>query len=127
MPARTDCPNALIYLKFGQPRYALPLSLAIPVSAIAMEDPYLSAISIEAKKVDAATQPTLDNAAPQSTNDRGVHLQAFEEDLKARYKGSYTFYVKLSRRCREEILQEYRDGASIDALREKIMDRFMRR
>ena len=88
MPARTDCPNTLIHLRFGQLRYALLLSLAIPVSAIAMEDPYLSAISIEAKKVDAATQPILDNAAPRST---------------------------------------YRVGASIDALSEKIMDRFMRR
>ena len=125
MPARTARPNALIHLRFGRLRCAMLLSLAIPFSTIAAEDPYLSAISVEAEKVDAAAQPTLDSPAPQPANDGGVDLRAFEEDLKARYKGSYTFYVKLPQRSREEIFQEYRDGASIETLRKKIMDRFM--
>jgi len=125
MPARTAQPNALIKFRFGRLRCAMLLSLATPFSTIAAEDPYLSAISVEAEKVDAAAQPTLDSPAPQPTNDGGVDLRAFEEDLKARYKGSYTFYAKLPQRSREEIFQEYRDGASIDALRKKIMDRFM--
>jgi len=63
MPARTDCPNALIIFRFGQQRYAILLSLAMPVSAIAMENSYLSANSIEAKKVNAAIQPALDGAS----------------------------------------------------------------
>lgn len=94
--------------------------------ACAEDDPYLSAISQEAKKVEAEAQPTLVEPGESGTQtDGGLNLQAFEEDLKAQYKGSYTFYRKLPRRTREEIFLEYRDGASIDEIRKKIMDRFL--
>ena len=125
MSARTPCPNTMNSFGFGFLGYALLLCLPISTGAIAAEDPYLSAISVEAEKVDAATQPTLDSPEPQQGSDDGASLRSFEDDLKARYKGSYTFYVKLPQRSREEIFLEYRDGASIDEIRKKIMDRFL--
>ncbi len=92
----------------------------------AEEDPYLSAISREAKKVETPTQPAVtETSEPVPQESGGLDLQAFEEDLKARYKGSYTFYQKLPRRSREEVFLEYRNGASIDEIRKKIMDRFL--
>ncbi|MCU7852552.1 MAG: hypothetical protein KZQ80_10100 [Candidatus Thiodiazotropha sp. (ex Monitilora ramsayi)] len=98
----------------------------LPMNVVAEEDPYLSAISSEASKVDSTEQPTLDTPDVQPTkDDGGLDLQAFEEDLKASYQGSYTFYQKLPRRTREEVFQVYSDGASIDEVRKMIMDRFL--
>ncbi|MCG8037820.1 MAG: hypothetical protein JAZ19_12385, partial [Candidatus Thiodiazotropha taylori] len=57
--------------------------------------------------------------------DEGAAQVAFEEDLKSRYLGSYTFYKKLPRRAREEVYEEYKGGASIDEIRQKIMNRFL--
>jgi hypothetical protein len=104
---------------------ALTLGMAAGLCA-AEEDPYLSAISSEAAKVDGTAQPTLEQGEAQSVSpDGGPTIEAFEEDLKSRYKGSYTFYEKLPRRTREEVFEEYRNGASIDEIRKKIMDRFL--
>ncbi|MCU7883008.1 MAG: hypothetical protein KZQ82_02310 [Candidatus Thiodiazotropha sp. (ex Lucinoma annulata)] len=93
---------------------------------VADEDPYLSAISSEAAKVET-TAPVLDGdegSAVESTA-VGPSMHAFEGDLKARYMGTFTFYKRLPRRAREEIFEEYKGGASIDEIRKKIMDRFL--
>jgi hypothetical protein len=103
--------------------------LLLAVSSLhvfAEEDPYLSAISQEAKKVVVPSQPDSAEPGESATPLVGeLDLRAFEEDLKARYKGSYTFYTKLPRRTQDEIFLEYRDGASMDEIRKKIMDRFL--
>ncbi len=98
--------------------------LVLTQISVAEEDPYLSAISIEAEKVESAEITTSDEAGKIETGD-GPSLQAFEDDLKTRYMGSFTFYKKLPRRSREEVFEEYKAGASIDEIREKIMDRFL--
>jgi hypothetical protein len=95
-------------------------------SAIAEDDDYLSEISAEAKKRDAK----LSTQGELKSNQEGLMEQdaaqvAFEEDLKSRYMGSYTFYKKLPRRAREEVYEEYQGGASIDEIRQKIMNRFL--
>ena len=120
--------NALIRGAISGFVKGLLLMLAMSGGLLAEEDPYLSAISQEASKVEAETQPTLSEPTetPGQTED-GLSLQAFEEDLKTRHKGSYTFYQKLPRRSREEVFQEYRNGASIDELRKTIMERFLHR
>ncbi len=118
--------NVLIFGMFGSGMWILFLLAASTLHVFAEEDPYLSAISQEAKKVEAPSQP--DSTAtddPVTQSEGELNLQAFEEDLKARYKGSYTFYKKLPRRTQEEVFLEYRDGASIDEIRKKIMDRFL--
>lgn len=120
--------NALIKKAFGRVVWAVPMTLAFNVSVVAEEDPYLSAISQEAKKVEAEGQSTLtESGSPDAESEEGLSLKAFEEDLKTRHKGSYTFYQKLPLRSREEVFQEYRDGASIDELRQTIMQRFLQR
>ncbi len=101
---------------------------ALPLGLLAEEDPYLSAISSEAAKVDAAEQPTLDTADEEVDSEAGgIDMQAFEEELKASYQGSFTFYEKLPRRVREEVFQVYSDGASIEEVRDMIMQRFLNR
>ncbi|MEW8507601.1 MAG: hypothetical protein AB2598_12940 [Candidatus Thiodiazotropha sp.] len=90
----------------------------------AEEDPYLSAISSEAEKVEPA-ETTSNSESVEDGESGGPNLQAFEEDLRARYMGSFTFYKKLPRRSREEVFEEYKGGASIDEIRKKIMDRFL--
>ncbi len=120
--------NALFHGVFGWAPWGLLLLLCIGGSALAEEDPYLSAISQEAKKVEAETQPTLaEPSADSGQTEDGLNMQAFEEDLKTRHKGSYTFYKKLPRRSQEEVFQEYHDGASIDEIRQTIMERFLHR
>lgn len=127
MPALVHS-NALFRKVLWGVAWVVPLSFALNVGALAEEDPYLSAISQEAKKVDAEDQPTLAKpGSPGAGDEEGLSLKAFEEDLKTRHKGSYTFYQKLPLRSREEIFQEYRDGASIDELRQTIMQRFLQR
>ncbi|MEW8395104.1 MAG: hypothetical protein AB2707_02980 [Candidatus Thiodiazotropha sp.] len=74
--------------------------------------------------MESTEASTLAETAGDEETD-GPSLQAFEEDLKARYMGSFTFYKKLPRRSREEVFEEYKGGASIDEIRKKIMDRFL--
>ena len=124
MSTRAARSNLLICRIFGQLTVAMVLLAVSALCAVAEEDPYLSAISQEAEKVETPSSPAPTEAGGPAAQD-GLNLQSFEEDLKARYKGSYTFYQKLPRRSREEVFQEYRDGASIDEIRKKIMDRFL--
>jgi hypothetical protein len=120
--------NALIKKAFEWVAWAVPMTLAFNAGVMAEEDPYLSAISQEAKKLEAEGQPTLsESGSTTGETEEGLNLRAFEEDLKTRHKGSYTFYQKLPLRSREEVFQEYRDGASIDELRQTIMQRFLQR
>lgn len=83
------------------------------------EDDYLSALKAEASKVGAPV-------TGGSADDR-LSRESFENELKAKYAGSATFYGKLDAANREEIYQEYRAGATISELRKKIMDRFLHR
>ncbi|MBV2093098.1 MAG: hypothetical protein KUF72_19630 [Candidatus Thiodiazotropha sp. (ex Ctena orbiculata)] len=94
--------------------------------AVAQDDDYLSEISAEASKIDSKL-PTQGEAESNQDGlaDEGAAQVAFEEDLKSRYLGSYTFYKKLPRRAREEVYEEYKGGASIDEIRQKIMNRFL--
>ncbi|MET0060847.1 MAG: hypothetical protein AB2552_07205 [Candidatus Thiodiazotropha endolucinida] len=111
-----------IFLKFKV--FALFAMLLFAQFTVAEEDPYLSAISSEAEKVESTETTTGSEVDDEDVVD-GPSLKAFEEDLKASYMGSFTFYKKLPRRSREEVFEEYKGGASIDEIRKKIMDRFL--
>ena len=106
---------------------AIALCLVASLSQVsaADEDAYLSEISSEAEKIDTELPAAEKPAEDQSVPVEAAAQQAFEEDLKARYMGSYTFYQKLPRRAREEVYEEYKGGASIDEIRKKIMSRFL--
>ncbi|MEJ2618718.1 MAG: hypothetical protein P8163_00370 [Candidatus Thiodiazotropha sp.] len=94
-------------------------------SAAAEEDDYISQISAEAKKIDAGLSTPGQQQNQDGSTDKSAAQMAFEEDLKSRYMGSYTFYRKLPQRAREEVYEEYQGGASIDEIRQKIMNRFL--
>jgi hypothetical protein len=118
----------MIQLKICRYGWFLFICWALPMGLLAEEDPYLSAISSEASKVEASEQPTLDTAGEEVDGEAGgIDMQAFEEELKTSYQGSYTFYQKLPRRTREEVFQVYSDGASIEEVRDMIMQRFLNR
>ncbi|MCU7920216.1 MAG: hypothetical protein KZQ95_17940 [Candidatus Thiodiazotropha sp. (ex Epidulcina cf. delphinae)] len=110
MAARTVRLDAMLCILLKRHAFALFLICAFAQIAVAEEDPYLSAISSEAEKVDAA-QPAPDSGeGSEGKMTDGLSHQAFEDDLKARYMGSFTFYQKLPRRAREEVFDEYRGG-----------------
>jgi hypothetical protein len=123
---RSAHPNVLNNEMFGRVLSALLLAMVGRLYLYAEEDASLSAITQEAQKVEAETQPTLrETGEPVAAAEDGFGLLAFEEDLKTRCLGSYTFYLKLPERSREEVFLESRDGASIGEIREKIMDHFL--
>jgi hypothetical protein len=49
----------------------------------------------------------------------------FETLLERRHLGTYTVYSRLPERSREEVFLDYSGGAPIEALREKIIDRYL--
>ena len=104
--------------------FTLGFSPVVTLTAAETDD-YLSAITAEANKVEQGAP--IGTGATTTGESAGIDesLNRFESDLKARYRGSYTFYRKLPKRSREEIFQSYIDGASIDEIRKKIMDRFL--
>ncbi|MES9852595.1 MAG: hypothetical protein ABW170_12285 [Candidatus Thiodiazotropha sp. L084R] len=126
MAAQTTTFGKMRRVCLRQPIIALCLFGSLAQVSIADDDAYLSEISIEAQKVDSEL-PTKEEATLNSEagSDEDTARQAFEEDLKSRYMGSYTFYQKLPRRAREEVFEEYIGGASIDEIRKKIMNRFL--
>ena len=95
-------------------------------TATSADADYLSAISSEANKVESDSLSGLGGSDKDGT-ELDTARTAFETDLKTKYRGSYTFYKKLPRPGRDEIYQSYKEGASISAIREKIMDRFLQR
>ncbi|MBU0501343.1 MAG: hypothetical protein KJ558_16530 [Gammaproteobacteria bacterium] len=100
------------------------------------EKGYLDAITLEAEKVEqrqtgeqadshnphsAATQVP---PAPSNSAQPGLTMQQFEEKLKQDYLGTYSLYMKLSQRSKEEIYDSHARGASLDSLREKVLIRY---
>lgn len=101
------------------------------LSPVAAGDPYLDAVDEEAAKVGKDTtvnnSKSMRRGASGDTSARTADSSkaGFEALLRREHLGTYSFYRKLSQRSRDEIFGDYRDGASITALREKIVDRYL--
>jgi len=52
----------------------------------------------------------------------GVSIDAFESLLEEGYVGTFDFYRRLSEPKRKEVFAAYRGGASLDEVREKVID-----
>ena len=105
---------------------AFSISVVFPcVSTAGDADDYLSAISIEAEKVEESNLS--DAQSRRVAKKAGIEptLSEFESELKSRYRGSYTFYRKLPTRSREAIFMNFLDGVPMSDIRKKIMDRFL--
>ncbi len=93
-------------------------------------DPYLQLLAEEVTKVEEspgeavtvqgdATRMVAQSARPVPSRKR------FEELLRKQHVGTYSFYSRLTERSQEEIFVDYGNGASMEALREKVVDRYL--
>jgi len=102
--------------------------LCLLVAALhAADDPYLELLNEEATKVEArSTDKGSDGGESQADGQRpSASRERFEALLEDQHVGTFSFYRKLPERSRQEIFLDYRNGASMDALREKIVDRYL--
>jgi hypothetical protein len=99
-------------------RRLAPLVLILLSPLLRADDAYLDAIRTEADKLDAASVVAPARAAAEPA-------AGFEQELQARYRGTYLFYKKLPPKSQEEVLLEYQQGASIEDVRKTIMNRFL--
>jgi hypothetical protein len=94
------------------------LGLVFSMAARAADDgSYLELLNKEAMKQGVVARPETAGGAEQ--------VDAFEALLQKDYRGSYLFFKKLPPRSQEEILLDYQNGASINDVRKKIMDKFL--
>lgn len=134
--------TARVTVRSGPGRRSLPRSLrcacvlilssAPLTSAPAAEDTYLQLLDQEATKVEPnSTDTNADQTLAAAQDDsmaaaRPAPSRAlFEALLKRQHLGTYSFYDRLPERSREEIFLDYSSGASMEALREKIIDRYL--
>jgi len=92
-------------------------------------DDYLSELAAEVEKVEERAIDTTDSGVTQApsseTGETDAAREAFERKLKKHYLGSYGFYQKLPERTRQEVFEEFRKGADMDAIRRMIVDRLL--
>ena len=92
-------------------------------------DDYLSELAVEVEKVEGRAIDPEDSSVTQApsseTGEADVAREAFERQLKKHYLGSYGFYQKLPERTRQEVFEEFRKGADMDAIRRMIVDRLL--
>lgn len=106
------------------------LSLIFPISYSA-DDPYLQLLDEEVTKVGGVPTDTEGEGAgaPAPAGMAGTGIapsrEFFEAQLRQQHVGTYSFYRRLPERGREEIFLDYSNGTSVEALRKKIIDRFL--
>ena len=66
-----------------------------------------------------------ESLAPSPDFDEDLTWVEFEEELKSRFLGSFTFYKKLPQHSREEIYHGYLKGNAIKEIRKKVMNRYL--
>ena len=103
----------------------------LPVSHAA-DDAYLQLLDEEVTKVEAVSTDTVGGWCCPASQGRcegqaqvAPSRERFETQLRQQHVGTYSFYRRLPERSREEIFVDYANGASMEALREKIVDRYL--
>jgi len=128
----TRCGRTPLYRCFSHMAGAvLFVSTMLPVSHSA-DDGYLHQLDEEVTKVESISTDTVgdDVARPAKAGAKGQAQAApsrerFETQLRQQHVGTYSFYRRLPERSREEIFVDYANGASMEALREKVVDRYL--
>ena len=110
------------------------VSIALPLSVLhAADDPYLQMLDEEVTKVEAGSTDTgKEDAAARSAQTHGAQgaqpvpsRKSFEALLRQQHVGTYSFYRRLPERSREEIFVDFGSGASMESLRDKVVDRYL--
>lgn len=96
------------------------------------DDRYLELIDEEVSKVDSVP---VDKAGDEGEESRTAAATSaaqpvpsrkdFEALLRQEHVGTFSFYRRLPERSREEVFVDYSSGASMEALRDKIIDRYL--
>ena len=96
------------------------------------DDRYLELIDEEVSKVEGVSvdkpgdEGVTSGAAAVKPAAQSVPLREdFEALLRREHVGTFSFYRRLPERSREEIFVDYSNGASMEALRGKIIDRYL--
>jgi hypothetical protein len=111
--------------------FLLVLALTCLSASAVADDAYLQLLDAEATKVEPETTDTeVSDAAgdrePAAREMSGLaSREQFEALLRQENVGTYSFYRKLPERSREEIFVDYRNGASMEALRGKVVNRYL--
>jgi hypothetical protein len=104
------------------------LSTLLTVSHAA-DDPYLQLLDEEVTKVEGVSTDTERDGATAvvktSASRPASSREQFESQLRQQHVGTYSFYRRLPERNREEVFLDYNSGVSMEALREKVIDRFL--
>ena len=105
---------------------------AVLGAAQAADDAYLDQLDQEVTKVEPVTTDTsaepavaARSGATGATSRPDVSREGFETLLRRQHVGTYSFYQRLPDRSREEVYLDYSNGASMEALRAKIIDRYL--
>ena len=114
--------------------WALAAGLLVAPVAHAADDAYLRLLDEEVTKVNRSPTDTGDDDAgtsadpiPERARQPGPSRENFESLLRRQHVGTYSFYRRLPERTREEIHVDFANGASLEDLREKIVDRYLQR
>lgn len=106
--------------------------LTIVLPAWASDDAYLEALDQEVSKVEGVSSDTAEDKAElvapkveRRSTTAVPSREVFETQLRDRHVGTYSFYRRLPERSREEIFLDYSNGASMEALRSKIIERYL--
>ena len=98
----------------------------------AADDAYLQLLDEEVTKVEAVSTDKEGDDAGRSAEDGAMgrtqtapSRERFESLLRKQHVGTYSFYRRLPERSREEIFIDYANGASMETVREKVVDRFL--
>ena len=108
------------------------LMVATVPASHAADDPYLEMLDEEVSKVEAQSTDTgKDGASHPAEAGKGKDARElpsrmkFEELLREQHVGTYSFYRRLPERSREEVFLDYSRGASMEAVREKVIERYL--
>lgn len=110
---------------------AVMIAVTVSVSHAA-DDAYLEQLDEEVTKVEAVPTDTGRDGAARPAKTAGgagtrevASREQFEASLRDQHVGTYSFYRRLPERSREEVFLDYSRGASMESLREKVIERFL--
>jgi len=124
------------------------LVISLPYAHVAAQDNYLDQLEAESTKLtdqpvlapetDASGTGEVEGASKQMDFhtegksivaspdfDEDLTVVDFEDELKDRFLGSFTFYKKLPQRSREEVYRGYLNGNTIREIRKMKMNRYL--
>lgn len=112
-------------------RYLNQILLVLLVSLLALDvqaDDYLDSLEAEVDKVENHSfDDSVESKAEPDAEDEVLLRHEFEQHLSQKNKGSYTLYKKLPERSRQEVYEEFTQGASMSQIRRTIVDRILQR